>query len=258
MSKQGLVILMKNTRMVLSKHSPEILTGIGITGMITTTVLAAKATPKALILLENAACKKGADLTRTEELKAAWKPYIPAAVIGGISIACLICATSVNTRRNAVLATAYNLSETALSEYRDKVIETVGEKKEQAIKDKVAKGHIDKNPPSTADIYITEKGNTLCYDVISGRYFKCDIDKIRKAENILNKRMNSGRDMYISLNEFYDAIGLAHTAAGYELGWSVDDQIDIYYSSQLTEDDQPCVVINYEIAPKYGYDKIKR
>ena len=34
------------------KHSPEILTGIGIAGMVTTTVMAVRATPKALDLLE--------------------------------------------------------------------------------------------------------------------------------------------------------------------------------------------------------------
>lgn len=256
MGKQKFMLLVKNTQMVLSKHSPEILTGIGVAGMITTTVLACKATPKALMLLENAAHDKGEDLTKSEEIKAAWKPYVPAVVIGAISIACLFGANSVNARRNAVLATAYNLSETALSEYKDKVIESIGEKKEQVIQDKVAKEHIEKNPPSTNDVYITEKGNTLCYDVISGRYFKCDIDKIRKAENVLNKRMLNG-DMYVSVNEFYDELNIPHTAAGYELGWTVDKGlIDIYLSAQLTDDDQPCVVLNYHVAPKYGYDKL--
>ena len=37
----------------VKKHSPEILVGIGITGMIGSTILAVKATPKALQLLED-------------------------------------------------------------------------------------------------------------------------------------------------------------------------------------------------------------
>lgn len=255
MNKQNLSVFFKNAQLVMSKHSPEILTGIGIAGMFTATILSVKATPKAIILINAASNEKKDDLTKLETIKAAWKPYIPATVIGVVSVACIISATSVNARRNAVLATAYNLSEKALTEYKEKVIETVGEKKEQVIKDKVAKEQLEKSPLNRNDIYITEKGNTLCFDVISGRYFKCDIDKIRKAENILNKRMLDG-DMYVSVNEFYDEIGLPHTASGYELGWTVDKGlIDIYPSAQLTDDEVPCLVINYRVAPKHDYDK---
>lgn len=52
MPKQSLASIAKSVRTAMKKHSPEILTGIGIAGMITTTVMAVKATPKALILLE--------------------------------------------------------------------------------------------------------------------------------------------------------------------------------------------------------------
>ena len=37
-----------DTKRMVYKHSPEILTGIGVAGMITSTILAVKATPKAL------------------------------------------------------------------------------------------------------------------------------------------------------------------------------------------------------------------
>lgn len=52
MPKQSLASIAKGVRTAMKKHSPEILTGIGIAGMITTTVMAVKATPKALIMLE--------------------------------------------------------------------------------------------------------------------------------------------------------------------------------------------------------------
>ena len=42
--------IMKDIKITMSKRSPEILTGLGIAGMITTTVLAVKATPKAIKL----------------------------------------------------------------------------------------------------------------------------------------------------------------------------------------------------------------
>ena len=74
----------------LKKHSPEILVGIGVTGMITSTVLAVKATPKAMSLLVEAEQDKAGELTVIETVKAAWKPYIPTAVTGLSTIACIL------------------------------------------------------------------------------------------------------------------------------------------------------------------------
>lgn len=263
---------MRNIQRVTNKYSPEILSGIGIAGMITTTILAVKATPKALRLLEEAEKRyldsstskaskgelvdsKGKEIPifkPLEKVKIVYTCYIPSVVIGFLSIFCLVGASSVNLRRNAALATAYTLSESALREYQEKVIETIGSKKEQAIKDDIAKDRIDKNPVTSREIIITEKGNTLCYDVISGRYFKSDMDKIKKAENQLNLQLRY--DMFISLNEFYDEIGLHPTSLGDQLGWTIDDgYIELKFSSALTDSGSPCLVIDYRVAPRYDY-----
>ena len=122
MNKLNLSNISKGIRTAVTKHSPEILTGIGITGMITTTIMAVRATPKALILIE----ERGNSLTPIETVKAAWTCYIPAAITGCLSIVCLIGASSVNVRRNAALAAAYTLSESALKEYQEKVVEHIG------------------------------------------------------------------------------------------------------------------------------------
>lgn len=265
MSKQKVTKFIDSTKIMLVKHSPEILTGIGIAGMITTTILAVKATPKALQLIEeekelreldrqNGVDEKFApcEISAIDAVKLCWKCYIPAAVTGAVSMACLIGASSVNARRNAALATAYKLSETALNEYREKVVETIGEKKERVVRDAVAKEKIEKNPVTKNEVIVTEKGSTLCYDAISGRYFKSDIDLIKRAVNELNRQMLN--DGYISLNEFYDELGLDHIQLGYDLGWKIDKgMIDIDFSSHLAADGTPCIVVNYSIAPEYGY-----
>lgn len=237
----------------IKKHSPEILTGIGIAGMITTTVMAVRATPKALILIEERKEEIGAEkLEAMDMVKTTWACYIPAAITGTLSVACLIGASSVNARRNAALATAYTLSESALKDYQGKVIEMFGEKKNEAMKDAVAKDKVEKNPVVTREVIITEKGNTLCYDAISGRYFKSDIEKIKKAECELNRQMLD--DMYVSLNDFYYEIGLDSVKLGDELGWNVDSgYIDLSFSSQLASDGTPCLVIDYSVAPRYDY-----
>lgn len=260
--KPNLSRIARGVRTAMKKYSPEILAGIGIAGMITTTVMAVRATPKALELINNERLERADNdesfiysstpLPIKDTICLTWKCYIPAAITGGLSIACLIGASSVNVRRNAALATAYTLSESALKDYQEKVIETIGEKKEQSVKDAIAKDRIDQDPVTSREVIITERGNTLCYDVISGRYFKSDIDKLKKAENELNRQMRDG--MYISLNEFYYEIGLNSTSIGDDLGWNIDNgYIDLNFSSQLADDGTPCLVINYQVAPKYNY-----
>ena len=183
-----LSVFFKAARNTASKHSPEILTGIGIAGMITTTVLAVKATPKALKLMDDARYDKEEDLTVPEKVKVTWKCYIPATLLGLASVGCLIGANSVNLRRKAALATAYKLSETALAEYKEKVIETVGEEKAKDIRSAIAKDKMEKNPVTKSEVIITDKGESLFCDSISGRYFKSDMNTIEKAVNTINRR----------------------------------------------------------------------
>lgn len=258
MNKPNMAALFKDVKMAASKHSPEILTGLGIAGMITTTILAVKATPKALELIED---KKDEldlyptdNLTPAETVKATWKCYIPAAVTGVTSVACLIGASSVNAKRNAALMTAYNLSATALSEYKEKVLETVGEKKEQIIRNKVAEERINKEPANPSAIIVSGNGNTRCFDTITKRRFTSDIEAIKKIVNELNRRMINGED-YISLNEFYYELGLDGSSVGDELGWNVaSGLIELDFSAQLDTDGTPCIVIDYSVAPKRGFN----
>lgn len=256
MNKPNVAKFIRSVQVSITKHSPEILTGIGIAGMITTTVLAVSATPKALKLIEEKKQEDHVDILKpVEVVKVAWKPYIPAAITGVTSIVCLIGASSVHARRNAALATAYKLSETALSEYRDKVVETIGEKKEQIIREKIDKDRVDENPVSKNEVIVTSNGHTLCMDAISKRYFESDIEQIKKAVNKINGVLL--RDDYVSLNDLYDELGLDHIELGDTLGWNVSrvgrDLIDLRFSSHIADNGRPCIVANYYPAPQYGY-----
>lgn len=256
MNKTSAAKFFHSVRATLAKRSPEILTGIGIAGMVSTTILAVRATPKAMRLIEEKKAEEStATLTKKEVVKTCWKCYIPAAVTGVTSVTCLVGASSVHLKRNTALATAYKLSETALTEYRDKVVETIGEKKEQTVRDKIAKDHIDRDPVGkNNEVIVTERGKTLCYDYLSGRYFTSDIDLIKKAENKLNKQMIHDIGGYVSLNDFYDEINLDHIELGYDLGWNVEKGlININFSSQLAKDGTPCLVLDHVTRPQYGF-----
>lgn len=259
----------KTVKRGFGKRSPEILLGIGIASAITSTVLAVKATPKAMELLAeaekeniNRQIKEGVPgpevkngLPSAQVVKTVWKCYIPAAISGVASIACLLGSHSVNAKRNAALATAYKLSETALNEYREKVVEEIGEDKEKVIRDKVSQKHLDEKPVSKNEVIITGTGKQLCYDGISGRYFESDIQTIRAAVNKINETMVY--EMYAALNDFYNEIGLSNTDMGDELGWNLDDGLlEISYGAMVADDGRPCITLDYHIAPRYDFSKL--
>jgi hypothetical protein len=260
MNTQALTRFTNNVKLSLSKHSPEILVGLGVAGMITTTVLAVKATPKALQLIEEKKEELGVNkLTPVETVKTTWKCYVPAAVTGVASIACVIGANSVNAKRNAALATAYKLSETAFSEYRGKVVEEIGEKKERKVRDKISEAQLKESPISKTEVIVTGRGQTLFFEPLSHRYFYSDLEKIKRAENNLNKQIICDAfDAGVTVNDFYEEIGIPGTATGDSLGWRVDHLIDIYPSPQMAEEGteyegQPCIVLTHMNPPKYDF-----
>lgn len=245
----------KQLQMSVKKNSPVILTAVGLTGMVTSTVLAVKATPLALDLIREAEFEKGEELTKKEVIKATWKPYMPAVGTAVFSIACIIGANSIHMRRSTALAAAYKLSQSALHEFKEKAVEVVGEKKVTEIKQKVNQEKVDKDPVSKSEVIITPKGETLMYDTISGRYFKSDIDQVQKIVNELNRDMLS--DMYISLNQFYSAVGLPNTKTGYDLGWQCDKGlIEVDFGATIAEDGTPCITIDFPYPPHYGFDRL--
>lgn len=272
MSKLNLSNTTKQIANTLKRKSPEILTGMGIGLGACTVGLAVKATPKALMLMEEkkreinrdifeeakandqVECEYVDKLKPIDTVRVTWKCYVPAAVTGVASVACLVGASSTNARRNAALAAAYTISESALKDYKNKVVEVVGEKKEKEVRDAVAKEKIEKDPVENKEIIITEKGETRCYDALSGRYFKSDVDMLNKAVNELNRRMID--QSYMSLNDFYYAIGLSGIKIGDDLGWRVDQGlIELDFSAQLSNDGIPCLVMDFIDAPKYDFDK---
>ena len=240
----------------LSDHSPEILTGIGLSSMIACTVLAVKATPKALMMIEREEYERKERIENNKEkLALIWKEYIPAASFGVCGIACVICGCVIHNKRNATLAAAYAMTERAFLTYKDKVIETIGEKKEKDVRAKIGQDEVDKKPTGTTQVIITPKGNTLIMDSLSGRYFRSDLDAIKKAVNDLNRQMTYQN--YISLNEWYSEIGLEQVKHGDDMGWNLDGGlIELDYGTELAENDEPCIYLDYRIPPRPNFNKL--
>lgn len=242
----------KNLGGLISKNSPHILTGLGCAGVLSTAILAAKATPRALSILDNEEefrnRKRLEPTTKLDKVKLTWKCYIPAGVVGATTIGCIIGANTVHTRRNAALASLYALSESAFREYKTKVVQEIGKAKETKVRDEIAKDHITNNPPQPNSVIITGTGDVLCCDKLGERYFYSSYETIRQKINNLNYRLR--HEMNLSLNEFYYEMNLSPTKLGEMMEFNIDKgEIEPHYSTQLTEDGKPCLVIDLEVFP---------
>lgn len=238
----------------ITAHSPEILTGFGVAGMISSTILAVKATPKAIRILEEMKNEEEREsLTVKEVIKGTWKLYIPSVALTVISAGCVIVPLMMNKKSSAALAAAYSLSEEALREYKEQVVQTLGEKKAEQVNDGIAKNRMENDPVTNKEVIITGSGSSLCYDVVSKRYFESDIETLRRIANDLNREMFD--TMYVCLNDYYSQIGLEEVPVGDDVGWNVNKGlIEMSFSSQISADGRPCLVVGFANPPFYNYD----
>lgn len=272
MTKLNLSNFAKNISAKLGANAPGITIGLGTGAILVAGVMVGVATPKAMKLIEDAQVAKTKrfetmkekapddavmdetdELTWVEIIKAGWKPYAPAIMTAVVGVACIVGGNRANARRNAALSAAYTVVEQTLNDYTAKTKEIVGEKKEKEIRDAIAEDELKKHPLSGYNVVRMPKcGKTLCYDVRSREYFMSDYNTIKKVENDLNRRLRS--EMFISLNDVYDEFGIVHDdELGDDIGWNVDDELEFTISSKIAENNEPCLVVNYVIAPRYDF-----
>lgn len=253
-----LMSLAKTAEKFTVVHSPVILTAIGVTGVLTTAVLTGKASIKAARLIDIEHSKERKDIrfhmSRKDEVKLVWKQFVPPFTAGALTVAAIIAANQIGTRRAAAMAAAFGLSEKALKEYREQVLEHLGESKEQKVRDDLAQKQVNRNPPKDETVIITNDGDVLCFEPYTGRYFKSQMEKLRKAENDLNYQVLN--NFYASLSDFYDLIGLDHTLMSDDFGWNSDKMLELDFSAVLIND-RPCMVMNYQVVPIKDYSRVQ-
>lgn len=198
----------------LQDHAPELLTGLGIAGMIVTAIFVGKSTLKCNEILTDK------DKTTVQKIKEVAPYYIPAIISGVGSAICVVGSMSVQNKRNAALAAAASFAEMTLREYRNKVVEVIGEKKEQKIRDEIAKDRMEQNPPNPAILQIMDDGKMLCCDMSTNTYFRASKADIDNLENELNFKLRD--EMYVSLYDYYYGLGIGNTTLG-NLEWKLEN-----------------------------------
>lgn len=231
-------------------NSPAILTAIAVTGTVTTAYLSGKASFKAAMILS----EESPNLETKEKVDLVWRLYIPAVGTGLMTVGCIVAANRIGTRRAAAVAAAYTLSERAFTEYREAVVEKLGMKKEQAIRDEMAQNRVNRTPIGNQQLVVWEGSSVLCYDAYTGRYFLSDMETLRKAQNDVNAKVLN--EYYASLSDLYELIGLPSTSVSDEVGWNSDKMLELNFSTVLSEGGRPCISMDFAVAPIRDYNRL--
>lgn len=230
----------------IKSNAPEILTALSISGVVTTAYLTGKASYEASVIIHDNESVGGTHGDRKERFKErakhTWRLYVPAGISGAVTVGCIIASSRGAGKRTAAAVTAYSVTERAFSEYREKVVEQIGKNKEQAIRDEIAQDHILQNP-QVKEIIVTGTGQVLCCELFTHRYFRSDMEQLRKAQNDINAKIVNG--YYVSLDQFYDLIGLPYTSTSGNLGWDSNKLMELHFSTVLSEHDEPCLAFDY-------------
>lgn len=243
---------------LIKANAPAILTASACVGTVATAILTAKSTTLAIEKIADyceANLRSPEDLSWKEKFSVSYRVYIPPAIAGVCTLVSIISANRIQYARGAAFALAYSGSEAAFRRYREAVADVVKPKDVQKITSRVAEKSVkEAGQPLSGTVLVASSGDVLCYDVFSGRYFRSDIETIRRVENNINGQLNA--ECYASLNEFYAGLGLPPIAAGELVGWSDPNSLSIEFGSQLTEKGEPVLTIDFLVSPKENYFKI--
>lgn len=215
--------LLNGSKLFVKRNAPTILTCMGGVGVVATSVMAVKATPKALQLLEEVEREKGEELTKLEKVQVAAPAYIPAVLIGTATIACIFGANMLNKRQQASLMSAYAMISNSYTEYKEKVKELYGSDGEAKVVKEIAKDKYEKTDISR------EEGTVLFYDEFSGRFFNSTMENVQKAQYEINRDLVL-RD-WATINEFYDYLHIPHVDGGDIIGWSTTMNGEMYWQT---------------------------
>jgi len=245
--------------LVTRKHSPALLFGVGVAGVVTTVVLASRATLKmdeilrdaetkdeqiqSALLLEDKdyqeeEAKKDRATLRVQTALKVVKLYAPAVCVGIVSIGALSGSHIILSRRNVALTAAYTALDRGFKEYRERVVKEFGQEKDDEFRFGVVEREIavdtddgvavktvkDLDKASGKSIYarVFDETSSTNWErsSMSNRVF------IQAQQNYANDLLR--RQGHVFLNEVYDMLGLERSREGAVVGWVKNGDGDNY------------------------------
>ena len=242
----------------VKKHSPEILVAVGVAGVVTSTVMACKATTKASDILEehknqmNAIDqvvkmdrddyteedhKKDTTIVYTQTAIKFVKLYSPSVMIGVLSLGCIIYSHNILTKRNAALAAAYATVDRGFKEYRGRVVERFGKELDHELRYNIKAQEFEKTEVDKKgnEKVVKETVNVADPNLYSdyARFFddgcngwskdpEQNLTFLKCQQAYANEKLKAKG--YLFLNDVYKMLGIPATKAGQIVGWIYDEK----------------------------------
>lgn len=245
----------------IRKHSPEILVASGIVGVVTSTVMACKATTKIDEVLTESKehvemtkkyvedngftekytendYKKDLTIMYTQRGMKLVKLYAPAVILGTVSITAILAGHNILRKRNVALAAAYATVDKGFKEYRGRVIERFGEELDKELKynikakdveevkvnEETGKEEITKQTVNVADPNAYSDYARFFDDGCTGwtKDPEYNLMFLKDQQRYANDRLKTKGSLF--LNEVYDMLGIPRTKAGACVGWIFDEK----------------------------------
>lgn len=241
----------KNAVAVVKDNSPSILAALAVGGIATSTYVAYNTGYYVGRDIGEWEYENGEPLSAKKKVETYWKQHIPVFLLAGTTIACVIAGTAINNRRNAILGGTLALSETAFREYRDKVEKVVSKQKREQVDQELAQDKMDK---ASYDGIIVNGEDILMMEMISGRVFVSTTAKVEKAEIEIGRRMLN--EDYVSVNEWYDELGLARTELGDTMGWNHENPLEVAFVA-VKSGEKPAMGITYRFRPTVSFNSLR-
>lgn len=242
----------------LKKHSPEIMVIAGVVGVVTSAVMACKATTKASEIIDDTKdqmdkikkvaampdvedyteedMKKDIAIVYTQTAVKFVKLYGPSVLLGAASIASILAGHNITRKRNVALAAAYATIDNSFKDYRSHVIERFGEQLDKELrynikakefneiatddkgKEKTTKKTVEVADPNTYSDYAR-----FFDDGCTGWQKDAELNLVflKHQQNYANDLLK--RKGHLFLNEVYDMLGIPRTKAGQIVGWIYDE-----------------------------------
>ena len=253
--KEKMIRMYNNSKNMVEKHSPEILAGVGVVGVVASTVMACKATMKLNDILEESKetrdkirevesnpryeeqyshedAKKDLTINYTQTGLKIAKLYAPAVILGSASLGCLLASNDILRKRNAALSAAYMTVDKSFKEYRQRVVDRFGEEVEKEIRYNIKAEEITSTVVAEdgSETTITETVKTMDPNLYSdyakffdeaSPYWQKDPEYnfmfLKSQQQYANDLLKARGRLF--LNEVYEMLGIDKTKAGQIVGW---------------------------------------
>lgn len=280
--------------LVTQKHSPTLLLGAGIVGIVATAVLASKATLKLeavvdrnQLLLEKAVLRHDIDpenyseedqlrdktIIMTRMVVEISRLYAPALLVGAASIAALTGSHVILQRRNVALTAAYATVQSALKRYRERVVDEFGAQKDAELMYGYTEREVVEETPSGPVVKTVRQPDgpsmyARFFDETCLRWDKrpeYNALVVRCQQNYANDLLRTRGHVF--LNEVYEMLGMPHTKEGSVVGWinnseDGDGYIDFgvfegdsFTAMRFVTGDAPGILLDFNVDGVI-YDKI--